>query len=162
MPGVGKTNIGKLLSKKLNIKHIDIDQCVEINESQTINELMIKRGEEAFRNLEKKELSLAIHKAELSIISTGGGVVLDEDNCYLIKNKTYGIHIKSTNEEISKRIDVNIRPLLYNTNKLKTLRSLWKTREKLYNNTAKIKINIEGLSLNEAVNKIYTRLSNDK
>ena len=162
MPGVGKTNIGKLLSKKLNIKHIDIDQCIEINESQTINELMIKRGEEAFRNLEKKELSLAIHKAELSIISTGGGVVLDEDNCYLIKNKTYGIHIKSTNEEISKRIDANSRPLLYNTNKLKTLRSLWKTREKLYNNTAKIKINIEGLSLNEAVNKIYTRLSNDK
>ena len=71
MPGVGKTNIGKLLSKRLNIKHIDIDQCVEINESQTINEIMIKRGEEEFRNLETKELSLAIHSKELSIISTG-------------------------------------------------------------------------------------------
>ena len=92
MPGVGKTNIGKLLSKKLNIKHIDIDQCVVINESQTINELMIERGEEAFRNLEKKELSLAIHSKELSIISTGGGTVLDRDNSCLIKDKTYGIY----------------------------------------------------------------------
>lgn len=162
MPGVGKTNIGKLLSKKLNIKHIDIDQCVEINESQTINELMIKRGEEAFRNLEKKELSLAIHSKELSIISTGGGAVLDRDNSCLIREKTYGIHIKSSIEEISKRIDVNIRPLLYNTNILEKLRSLWKVREKLYNNTAKININIKGLSLDAAVNKIYSRLSNDK
>ena len=162
MPGVGKTNIGKLLSKKLNIKHIDIDQCVEINESQTINELMIKRGEEAFRNLEKKELSLAIHSKELSIISTGGGAVLNIDNSCLIRDKTYGIHINSSIEEISKRINVNIRPLLYNTNKLETLRSLWKVRENLYNNTAKININIEGLSLDAAVNKIYSRLSNDK
>ena len=162
MPGVGKTNIGKLLSKKLNIKHIDIDQCVVINESQTINGLMIERGEEAFRNLEKKELSLAIHSKELSIISTGGGAVLDRDNSCLIKDKTYGIHIKSSIEEIFKRIDVNTRPLLYNTNKLETLRSLWKVREKLYNNAAKIKINTEGLSLDAAVNKIYSRLSNDK
>ena len=162
MPGVGKTNIGKLLSKKLNIKHIDIDQCVEINESQTINELMIKRGEEAFRNLEKKELSLAIHSKELSIISTGGGAVLDRDNSCLIREKTYGPHIKSSIEEISKRIDVNIRPLLYNTNKSERLRSLWKVREKLYNNSAKININIKGLSLDAAVNKIYSRLSNDK
>tara|TARA_Y100000766_G_C18761094_1_gene533453 strand:- start:420 stop:908 length:489 start_codon:yes stop_codon:yes gene_type:complete len=162
MPGAGKTNIGKLLSKKLNIKHIDIDQCVEINESQTINELMIKRSEEAFRNLEKKELNLAIHSKELSIISTGGGTVLDRDNRCLIRDKTYGIHIKSSIEEISKRIDANSRPLLYNTNILKTLSSIWKTREKLYNNTAKIKINIEGLSLGAAVNKIYSRLSNDK
>tara|TARA_Y100000766_G_scaffold269734_1_gene266976 strand:- start:214 stop:702 length:489 start_codon:yes stop_codon:yes gene_type:complete len=162
MPGVGKTNIGKLLSKKLNIKHIDIDQCVEINESQTINDLMIKRGEKAFRNLEKKELSLAIHSKELSIISTGGGAVLDRDNSCLIRDKTYGIHIKSSIEEIAKRIDVNIRPLLYNTNKLERLRSLWKVREKLYNNTAKIKINIKGLSLDAAVNKIYSRLLNDK
>ena len=123
---------------------------------------MIKRGEKAFRNLEKKELSLAIHSKELSIISTGGGAVLDRDNSCLIRDKTYGIHIKSSIEEIAKRIDVNIRPLLYNTNKLERLRSLWKVREKLYNNTAKIKINIKGLSLDAAVNKIYSRLLNDK
>ena len=162
MPGVGKTSIAKLISKTLKINHIDVDQIIEDNESETINDIISKRGEDVFRSIEKKELSFAINTKELSVISCGGGVVIDKENRYLIKEKTYGIHIKSSIEEISKRIDVNIRPLLYNTNISERLRSLWKVREKLYNNSAKISINIKGLSLDAAVNKIYSRLSNDK
>ena len=159
MPGVGKTTIGKLLSKNLNIKHIDIDRSIEINESQKINDLIAEKGEEAFRILEKKALSFAIHSKELAIVSTGGGVILDQENNYLIKNQAYVVHIKSSVEEISNRINVDSRPLLYNTNKSKALCSLWQQREKLYNDVAKITIDIKGLSIDMAAQKIYSRLS---
>ena len=86
--------------------------------------------------------------------------MIDKENRHLIKDKTYGIHIKSSIEEICKRIEVSTRPLLYNTNKVLKLHSIWKQRKSLYNDASKITINIEGLSINEAFQKIYSRLPN--
>ena len=160
MPGVGKTSIAELISKTLKIKHIDVDQIIEDKESETINDIISKRGEDVFRSIEKKELSFAINTKELSVISCGGGAVIDKENRHLIKNKTYGIHVKSSIEEICKRIEVSTRPLLYNTNKVLKLHSIWKQRKSLYNDASKITINIEGLSINEAFQKIYSRLPN--
>ena len=160
MPGVGKTSIAELISKTLKINHIDVDQIIEDKESETINDIISKRGEDVFRSIEKKELSLAINTKELSVISCGGGVVIDKENIQLIKDKTYGIHIKSSIEEICKRIEVSTRLLLYNTNKFLKLHSIWEQRKGLYNDASKITINIEGLSINEAFQKIYSRLPN--
>ena len=39
MMGVGKTTIGKALSKRLKIKLIDIDKIIEYQESTTINRI---------------------------------------------------------------------------------------------------------------------------
>jgi len=160
MPGVGKTTIANSLSTLLSLEHIDIDQKIETKEAESINDIIQKRGEDAFRELEKRELKIAIQNSPSSIISTGGGAILDNENRILIKEKGYGVHLKSTIKEIADRIDVLSRPLLYNTNKIEKLEQLWLKREKLYDNTAKIELNIKGLSINEATQRLWNEVQN--
>ena len=105
MPGVGKTSIGKSLSTLLSLGHIDIDQKIESKESESINDIIQKRGENTFRELEKRELKIAIQSNPSSIISTGGGTILNSENRMLIKERSYGVHLKSTLKEIAGRID---------------------------------------------------------
>ena len=48
MMGSGKSTIGALLSKKMNMKFIDLDQKIEAIEKQTISELEPSNGLENF------------------------------------------------------------------------------------------------------------------
>ena len=100
MPGVGKTSIGNSLSILLKLSHIDIDQQIESRESESINNIIKKRGEKTFRALEKEELKKSIKNQSISIISTGGGIIIDDDNRTIIKQKSHGIHLKSNIKEI--------------------------------------------------------------
>ena len=160
MPGVGKTSIGKSLSTLLSLSHVDIDQQIETKESESINDIIQKEGEETFRKFEKRELKIAIQSNPSSIISTGGGTILDDENRTLIKERGYGIHLKSTIKEIADRVDTKHRPLLYNTNKIEELEQLWLKREELYNNTSKVELNINGLSITEATQKLWNEVQN--
>jgi Shikimate kinase len=54
MMGSGKSSIGKILSKKLNLTFIDIDQKIEETEDSKISEIFTKYGEKYFRKIEEK------------------------------------------------------------------------------------------------------------
>ena len=76
MMGVGKSTIGRSLSKKLNMRFVDLDRLIEKRESSTIKEIFKKKGEKYFRNLERK-IALKKLKQENSIIALGGGAFID-------------------------------------------------------------------------------------
>ena len=67
----GKTEISKILAKKLDYKLIDTDECIEKSEGTTINKLFEKYGEEYFRSLEHEVVKKAA-KEDRAVISTGG------------------------------------------------------------------------------------------
>ena len=54
MMGSGKTSIGILVSKKLNLQFYDIDQIIEKDLGMSISEIFQKKGEKFFRNVEEK------------------------------------------------------------------------------------------------------------
>ncbi|MFW2491024.1 shikimate kinase [Clostridium chromiireducens] len=110
MPGCGKSTIGRLISKELNIKFVDMDKYIEDMTSKTISELF-EVGEENFRNFE----SLACKKlAEESniIISSGGGVVKRKENIDVLKEESFIIFIDRPLEDLLGDIDISKRPLL--------------------------------------------------
>ena len=72
MMGVGKSTIGKLLSKNLKMQFIDIDSEIEKNELMPIKNVFKKKGEKYFREIEKK-ITLKKIKEKNSIIALGGG-----------------------------------------------------------------------------------------
>ena len=51
MMGSGKSLIGRILSKKLNLEFIDIDNKIEINEKKTISDIFKINGEKYFRKV---------------------------------------------------------------------------------------------------------------
>ena len=54
MMGSGKSSIGKLVSKKLDIPFADIDSLIVENTGMSVLEIFEKKGEDYFRNLEEK------------------------------------------------------------------------------------------------------------
>ena len=68
MMGSGKSSIGKVLSKKLNISFIDIDRKIEEVESLSISDIFKEKGENHFRKIEEK-VSLKYLKSENNVIS---------------------------------------------------------------------------------------------
>ncbi len=77
--GAGKTTLGKALAKELNLSFVDLDWCIEERYHKTVGELFAERGEEGFRELERKMLH-EVGEYENVIVSTGGGTPCFFDN----------------------------------------------------------------------------------
>ena len=78
MMGSGKTTVGKMISKKLNIDFFDVDQEIENKTKQSIKDIFEKKGEIFFRKLEEK-ITLAILRKNQGVISLGGGAFLNKN-----------------------------------------------------------------------------------
>tara|TARA_Y100000996_G_scaffold272502_1_gene214525 strand:+ start:2106 stop:2585 length:480 start_codon:yes stop_codon:yes gene_type:complete len=158
MPGVGKTTIGKSLSRMLKVKHIDTDDLIESEQASSVCDIIENKGESVFRFLEKRCLENSLSQEQLAVISTGGGIVVDSDNRVLIKKKACVIHIKCSIDEIAKRLSSSSRPLLYSTNKKQKLNELWSERSAWYESAAHKEIDITGLSELHIVQRLYEEI----
>ena len=152
MMGSGKSLIGRLVSKKLNLQFFDIDNIIENETGMKIFEIFEKKGEEFFREIEKN-ISLKILKKNKSVISLGGGAFQNNEIRREVLNGNISIWLKWNYQTLLKRIiDKPHRPLAYNIEK-KELIELMKKRSKFYKK-ALYKINCEDLTKNKIINRI--------
>ena len=79
MPSCGKTTIGKLLADRLSKGFVDTDLEIEKKTGMKPSEIIVNLGEEKFREIES-EVVKEVSKKQNSIIATGGGAVLKEQN----------------------------------------------------------------------------------
>jgi shikimate kinase len=82
---VGKTTIAKLLSEKMGVKHVDLDNLIEKKTNLTVGELFNQKGEIYFRKVEHEIFKEVIQDDDNLIISTGGGTPCYANN-YLFLN----------------------------------------------------------------------------
>ena len=71
MMGSGKSTIGFLLAKKLNLRFFDTDFIIEKKVKMKISEIFKKKGEIEFRNLEKKNRTKIFKQTYMRNISWG-------------------------------------------------------------------------------------------
>ena len=143
MMGSGKSSIGSIISKKLNIDFIDIDDEIEKNLGMTISKIFEIKGERYFRKIEETT-TLKILKKIKMVISLGGGAFLNNK----IKKEVLDNHISFwLNWDIKtlfNRIkDSKKRPVALNTPK-NVLIDLMKKRSIVYSK-AMYKIECENL-----------------
>lgn len=134
--GVGKTTLGKMLSKVSNIPFYDLDQKIEKIEKIKINDFFAEKGESAFRDLETKHLEMISHENKF-IVSCGGGIVLKEENRKILKEKGVTVFLTGNMKLIYKRINSNNkRPLVVSDRKSENPFQLflerYEAREPLY------------------------------
>ena len=114
--GSGKTTIGKLLAQKLNWDFIDIDDAIEKEEKMTIKNIVELRGWEYFRAVENK-ITKDLWKLNDTVISTGGGTIIDKDNEKELKKNGKIIYLYVRPEVCAERIkDSKDRPPLADDN----------------------------------------------
>tara|TARA_B110001452_G_scaffold266645_1_gene274060 strand:- start:478 stop:990 length:513 start_codon:yes stop_codon:yes gene_type:complete len=152
MMGSGKTSIGLLVSKKLNLKFVDIDNEIEKSEKMKISSIFKKKGEKHFRNLEQK-ITIKILRENNSIISLGGGGFVNSEIRKEILANHFSFWLNWDNKTIINRVNKSKkRPLTYNLSDIE-ISDLIEKRSKIYSK-AMFKIECENLKKSEIVNKV--------
>ena len=152
MMGSGKSTIGYLLSKKLQLTFKDIDKIIEKKANDKISVISLKKGEDYFRQLEEK-ITLKILNSEKNIIALGGGAFINKNIRKEVLSKNLSFWLQWNNSTIIKRISNNKkRPLAFKASNIE-INELISSRSKIYSQ-ANYKINCEKLSKNMIVNKI--------
>ena len=77
--GAGKTTLGKAFARAMGLTFIDLDWYIEERFHKTIRELFTERGQDAFRDLERRMLH-EVGEFEDVVISVGGGTPCFFDN----------------------------------------------------------------------------------
>ena len=132
MMGSGKSAIGKILANKLNYNFIDVDKMIEIEEKKTIKKIFDEDGEAYFRDLEEKITTNILDK-EKTIVSLGGGAIINKKIRSSIDKNSYNIYLKVNVNILMRRLqNSKTRPLIYKKNLKKELINLINKREKFY------------------------------
>ncbi len=133
--GCGKTTVGALLAEQYHYTCIDTDQWIEQEEGRTITEIFRTDGEAGFRAIEKNALH-RLFPADRTILSTGGGIILDPENVAQLRDNGMVLYLKRSPESLYERlVDVTGLPLLDGTEgevRLQRIRTLLDQRESLY------------------------------
>jgi shikimate kinase len=152
MMGSGKSSIGFLVSKKLNLKFIDIDNLIEEEMGIKISNIFEQKGEDFFRNLEEK-ITLKVLKNNNYVISLGGGAFINDKIRKEVLTNHFSFWLDWDSEILLKRIkNSKKRPVAVSSTD-QEINTLMKKRSKIYSK-AKFKINCNKLTKTEIVKKI--------
>ena len=144
MMGSGKTSIGSLFSKKLNLEFFDIDHQIENELGMNVSKIFEKNGESFFRELEEK-ITLKILKKKNIVVSLGGGTFLNKNIRDEILENHVSFWLNWSSKILIQRIqDSSKRPIAYKANN-KVLIDLIEKRSKIYSK-ALYKINCDNLT----------------
>jgi Shikimate kinase len=102
MMGSGKTTVGKILAREIKYNFIDTDQLIEDQENKTCKQILTENGETFFRYLELNLLSSIDY--ENTVIATGGGLPIFNNNIEILLKKSLVIYIKTSIEDLAKRL----------------------------------------------------------
>ena len=156
MMASGKSTIGRLLAKKLNLKFFDTDFIIEKKTKMKIVEIFQKKGEPYFRNLEKK-ITLNLLNKNNCVISLGGGAFINETVRKVAQKDNATIWLNWNLKTLIDRIKKNNkRPVASNLNN-NELKDLLINRSKIYSK-ANYKIDCENMQKTEITNKIIQLL----
>ena len=152
MMGSGKSSIGSLVSKKLNLKFVDIDHIIENEAGINIYNIFKEKGEDYFRQLEEKT-TLKVLKKNNIVVSLGGGAFINEKIRSEVLTNHFSFWLNWNTEILLKRIrNSKKRPIAVNSTD-QEITDLLKKRYKIYSK-ADFKIDCNKLTKSEITKKV--------
>jgi shikimate kinase len=154
---VGKSAVGRNLARKLRRRFVDLDKVIEREEGMKVKEIFSRKGERYFRRAEKLALAKVLLQDE-QVIATGGGVVMDEENLRLLREKSFLVCLTAAPETLLRRAgNKRQRPLLEGGNRAQRIRELLAQREGNYAR-AHVSLDTSDLTVGQVVEKIIEAL----
>ena len=133
LSGSGKSTIGLSLSKRLDVRFIDVDDLIVQSEGTSITEIFTQKGEGRFRELER-ETVLRLDLSSPSVLALGGGAWMQDEIRGFLTPIAKIIYLEADVASILQRLENNnSRPLLDDLSKRKeVLEQQLKVRENVY------------------------------
>jgi len=146
--GTGKSSAGRQVAHLLRFTYLDTDQVIEARAGKTITEIFQQDGEPAFRAWERRVVQELEHRTQ-TVISTGGGLPVDEANLASLKTHALVVCLWASPETIFERVREHThRPLLNEPDPLGNIRHQLAVREPYYRQ-ADVLVNTELRSVRE-------------
>lgn len=111
--GSGKSTIGRLMSKAMKRRLVDVDRVVEERAGKSIADLFASDGEDAFRALERAVVQECLDEKEPLVVALGGGSLLDRSFRRHVLERCNVIVLRAPLEALVRRLEGKTdRPLL--------------------------------------------------
>ena len=150
----GKSAVGRNLARKLNRRFVDLDALIEKTEGRKVREIFAQEGETYFRQVEKQILNEVLSE-EGQVIATGGGVILDDENLNLLRQKALLVGLTASIDVLVGRVGKNSkRPLLKGADVRSRVEELLQERQSRYAQ-ADVIIDTDGLTIDQVAKKIF-------
>lgn len=130
--GAGKTTVGRLLARSLELPFYDSDKAIEERTGVDIATIFEFEGEIGFRNREQKMIA---QLTELNgiVLATGGGAILREENRQLLQERGFIVYLHCDANRLFERTRRDSqRPLLEVEDPKKRIEDLLAERQPLY------------------------------
>jgi shikimate kinase len=151
--GSGKTTVGKVLADFLGCPFMDLDDLVVKKAGKSIPDIFAQDGEPAFRQLEAQMLRKTVEKyaESTAVLALGGGAILAPASAALLHEKTVCIYLRASLDTLLQRLSGETagRPLAD-----EAMASRLAERESIYEETAHVTIDTDGLSPDEVADEI--------
>lgn len=151
--GSGKTTVGRILADALGCPFLDLDDLIVKKAGKSIPDIFAQDGEPAFRQLEARLLRQTVEKygESTAVLSLGGGAVTTPASATLVHEKTVCIYLRATLDTLLERLagESAGRPLAD-----ASLAERLAAREPLYEKTAHVIIDTDGLSPEDVSDEI--------
>ncbi|WP_248305447.1 shikimate kinase [Agromyces sp. H66] len=133
--GAGKSRVGQRLAASVDAPFIDTDARI-VERHGPIEQIFARRGEEAFRAVEREIVAEALR--EPAVISLGGGAVLHPDTREDLAGLPV-VWLRVSPEAVAPRLSGGNRPLLADGG-LATWRAILEERTPIYRSLADLDI----------------------
>ena len=155
MPGCGKSTVGVVLAKTLNMEFVDSDIVIQRSRNKRLSQLMDELGTEGFRQLENDiNAGLDVHHC---VIATGGSVIYGQGAMEHLRQIGTVVYLHLPYPAIEERLgDLHARGVTMKPGQ--TLLDLYNERCPEYERWADVTLQCEGLRLREVVAKLRAEL----
>lgn len=152
-PGSGKSTVGKLLAKHLNLELMDTDRVIEERKGRTISEIFLMEGEEGFRSIEREVVLECLNQQDC-VIALGGGSILDMEVQERLSQFSEVVFLDVSISNAAPRVGFNKeRPLLMGNPRQQWLH-LMEKRRGIYEKLATRTVSTDNRKANEVAHEI--------
>lgn len=157
MPGVGKSTVGVVLAKILNYEFVDADLIIQQRCDKTLQRLIDTLGPDGFIEVEGKVL--ADLEFQHAVISTGGSAIYSHEGMQHLAEHGRVVYLKIALPELESRFPgFDERGVVMRRARGMSLADLYEERVPLYEKYADVTVEIDGLTITEAADKVIKAL----
>jgi len=130
--GAGKSKVGRRLALRLGLPFSDSDPEIEAAAGETIEEIFANRGEQVFRDGERRVIARLLAQP-VQVLATGGGAFMDPMTRSLIGRRGVSLWLRADLDILVARVlRRNHRPLLKRGDPRVILAELMERRHPIY------------------------------
>jgi len=157
MMGAGKSSVGRALADLTGRVFIDTDLLLQQRLGRPISQIFHIYGEQAFRDHEASIIR-SLEPSE-SVISTGGGIVLREENWAEFSRLGLVVFLDASIETLIERLTVSKkkRPLLQVEDWEDRTKAIWEGRLELYRR-ADLTVTVDDVDLTNGAERVLAAI----